>query len=121
MIRSGLPKAYWSYAIGHLVYLINRLHSIVINYKASYKLIYKSSPTYLNLKTFGSVCFASTLDSNRTKLEPKARKCIFLCYKNGIKVLDTNNIEIFINRNVIFSKKIFPYKMAHNYAFDNQE
>jgi len=63
-------------------------------------------------------------DTTRTKLELKARKCIFLGYKNGIKgyiVLDTNNREIFINRNVIFYEKIFPYKMAHNYAFDNQE
>jgi len=46
----------------------------------------------------------------------------FLDYKNGIKryiVLDTNNREIFINRNVVFYEKIFPYKMAHNYAFEN--
>jgi len=115
MIQSGLPKDYWYFAVARVVYLINRLPSTVINYKTLYELIYKSPPTYLNLKTFGSLCFASTLDSNRTKLEPRARKCIFLGYKNGIKeyiVLDTNNREIFFNKNVIFCEKVFSYKMT---------
>jgi len=102
----GLPKAYWSYVV---VYLINRLPSIVINYKTPYELIYKSPPTYLNLKTFGSLCFASTLDGNRTKLELKVRKCVFLGFKTGIKgyvVLDTNNRDIFINKRIIFYENI---------------
>jgi len=76
------------------------------------------------LKTFGSLCFTSTLDGNRTKLGPRARKCVFLRFKTRIKgyvVLDTNNREIFINRNVIFYENIFPYKIIHTQNLNNEE
>jgi len=65
---------------------------------------------------YKSLCFASTRDGNRIKLEPRTRKYVFLTFKTGIKgymVLDTNNSEIFINKNVIFYENIFPYKIIH--------
>jgi len=98
MIQFGLPKAYWSYVVSYVVYIINRLPSTVINYKTPYELLYKTPPTYLNLRIFGSLCFASTLENNRTKLEPRARKCVFFGFKTGIKgyvLLDTNNINFY--------------------------
>ena len=37
------------------------------------------------LKVFGSLVYASTLHSHRTKLDPKGRKCVFLGFKSGMK------------------------------------
>jgi len=48
------------------------------------KLLYNLPHTYLDLKVFGALYFASTLENNRTKLEPLVRKYIFLGYKAGI-------------------------------------
>ena len=118
-----MPKAYWSYAAAHAVYLINRLPSVILNNKSLYELLHKLPPTYLDLKIFGSLSFASSLENNRTKLEPRARKCVFIGYKTRIKgyvLLDTNKREIFISRNVTFYEKVVPYKAFTELSYDNQ-
>jgi len=76
----------------------------------------------MNFKTFGSLGFASTLENNRTKLEPRSRKCVFIEYKIGVKgyvLLDVKSKEIFICRNVIFHKSTFPYKYSINHNLDH--
>ena len=41
-------------------------------------MLYLKSPTYLDLTTFGCLSYASTSDVNRNKLDPRARKCVFM-------------------------------------------
>ncbi|XP_014500575.1 uncharacterized protein LOC106761528 [Vigna radiata var. radiata] len=85
----------------------------VLKGKTPYDLMYNTPPTYLNLKTFGCLCFASTLEHNRHKLDSRARKGVFLGYKNGVKgyvILNVNTREIFLSRNVVFHENVFPYK-----------
>jgi len=96
LFQSNLPKAYWCYVVIHVVHIINRLPPTVKNNVCPYQILYKKPPTYLNLKVFGTLCFASTLENNRTKLDPRARKCVFLGFKVGVKgyvLLDTLSIE----------------------------
>ncbi|XP_019460152.1 PREDICTED: uncharacterized protein LOC109359913 [Lupinus angustifolius] len=52
------------------------------------------------------------------KLDPRARKCIFLDHKTGTKgylLFDLHNREIFLSRNVVFYEKLFPYKTNEPY------
>lgn len=110
-------RLYWSYAVGHAMHIINYLPSHTLSGKLLYKVLYNEPPTYLNLKVCGSLCYASTLGNNRSKLDPRARKCVFLGYKNVIKgyiLFYITNWEIFFNRNVVFYEYIFSYR-------DNEE
>jgi len=123
LFQSNLPNSYWSYAISHAIHLINKLPSIILNGKSPYELLHETPPMYLNLKVFGSLCFTCTLENNKTKLQPRSRKCIFLGYKIGIKgyvLLDIMSREIFISKNVIFYENTFPYK-EHNVNIESDK
>jgi len=89
----------------YATHLINKIRINVLENHTPYDLLYKEQPDLQNLKVFGSLCFSSSLQWNRSKLDPKARKCIFLGYKTGMKgfvVFDIHNKEIFVSRNVKF-------------------
>lgn len=100
------------YALYHATYIINRLPTLVLHKKFPYEILYDKPPTYLYLKVFGCLAFASTLTDSRSKLDSRATKCIFLGYKLGIEgyiFLDMQTRNIFIFKNVIFYKSQFPY------------
>jgi hypothetical protein len=78
LIQSNLPKIFWCYAVTHAVYIMNRIPIPILKNKSPYSLLYKCDPDMHLLRVFGSLAFASTLSNHRTKLEPRARKCIFL-------------------------------------------
>ncbi|CAJ2647171.1 unnamed protein product [Trifolium pratense] len=117
LLQSHLPKQFWNYAVLHAVFLINRISSPLLNNHSPYFIIHKQLPDLLNLKIFGSLAYASTLENHRTKLSCRARKCAFLGYKPGMKgvvLIDISNREILVSRHVTHHEHIFPYKPQHN-------
>ena len=88
-----MPKSYWTYATSHAIHLINRLSTPVLKDKCPYEIIYNDPLTFLDLKVFSCLCYTSTLENNRTKLDPKARKGVFIGYKTGIKGYIVLNIK----------------------------
>ena len=90
--------------------------------KSPYEILYSQPHTYLNLKTFGWLCFASTLKNDRSKLELRSRKSVFIGYKIGIKgyvLFDVKSKDIFISKNVIFYESIFPYNFSTHHSKNN--
>lgn len=113
LFQSNLPKQFWSYAAIHAVYIMNRVTSPIIDNHTPYFLIHKETPDLTQLKVFGSLVYASTLQAHRSKLASRARKSVFLGYKTGMKgivLLDINTKEIFVSRNVTHHENIFPYQ-----------
>jgi hypothetical protein len=112
LFQAKLPKTFWSFAISHSTYLINRIPTPLLNNKSPFELLNKALPDLSNLKVFGSLTYASTLQSHRTKLEPRGRTCIFLGYKQGVKgtiLYDIHSKEVFLSRNVTHFDHILPY------------
>jgi len=117
MIQSHLPKIYWSYSVIHAAHIINMLPTLVLNDFSPHEMLYKTPQDFNQLKVFGSLCYASTLSTNRSKFDPRASKCVFICFKNGTKryiLLNIQSREIFVSRDVVFCEHIFSYQRVED-------
>ena len=112
LFQSKLPKQFWSYSVLHAVYIINRIPTPLLKNQSPYFLRFGHNPNLNEFKVFGCLCYASTLQNHRTKLDSRAKKSIFLGYKQSVKgaiLLDLNTKNIFISRNVTYHEHILPY------------
>jgi hypothetical protein len=115
LFQSKLPKHFWSYAILQAVYIINRIPSPLLNNKSPYSLCHNKDPDLTELKVFGCLCYASTIQNHRTKLDTRSRKSVYLGIKQGVKgavLYDLNSRNIFVSRNVTFHEQILPYQSS---------
>jgi hypothetical protein len=115
LFQSKLPKQFWSFAVIHATFIINRVSTPLLQSKSPYHMLYSKPPDLNVLKVFSSLCYAATLYAHRTKLDPRARKCVFLGYKPGMKgvvLLDLNDMKVFVSRDVIHHENILPYNTA---------
>ena len=95
----------WAKAIFAACYLINWSPSIAIDNKILEE-VWTSHPcAYSNLKIFGCEAYAFTPKNQRSKLDPRSNKCIFVGYDDVTKwyrLWDPTSHKIVISRDVIF-------------------
>lgn len=90
---------------------MNRVPSPVLKNKSPYYMLFKEDLGLHTLKVFGTLTYASTLQSHRTKLAHRGIKCILLGFKQGVK-------GVIISRNVVHYEHIFPYASNWKYHTD---
>lgn len=116
----------------HAVHIINHIPSPILHNKSPYELLHKQ-PATLHLRVFGCLAFASTIQQNRTKFHPRARKSVFLGYRKGTKgylLYDIHSNAFFLSRNVIFYESQIPFSSpltssstssSHQTSFDSYD
>ena len=77
---ASLPLTFWSFAFQTAAYLINRLPTQTLHMTTPYNVLFKTSPNYTKLKTFGCLCFPWLKPYTHNKLEQKSEPCVFLGY-----------------------------------------
>uniref|UniRef100_A0A2N9G457 Reverse transcriptase Ty1/copia-type domain-containing protein n=1 Tax=Fagus sylvatica TaxID=28930 RepID=A0A2N9G457_FAGSY len=90
-------------------YLINRMPSKVLQFQTPLQSLSKthSLPTLLQIppKVFGCVCYVHIHKQHRSKLDPRAQKCIFLGYsttQKGYKCYHPPSTKILVSMDVTF-------------------
>src|ERR1044072_2585627 len=61
-----------------------------------------------NLRIFGSLAYVHISSEDRSKLDPKSRRCIFIGYNNdvkGYKLWDPTKKKVVVSRDVIFDEQ----------------
>ncbi|KAH9647635.1 hypothetical protein KPL70_025262 [Citrus sinensis] len=86
-------------------YIVNRSPSTVIGLKTTMEMWTGKPADYSYLHAFGCPVYVMYNAQERTKLDPKSRRCIFLGYADGVKgyrLWDPTANKIVISRDVIF-------------------
>ena len=57
LTHSSMPITYWTLSFATAVYLINRMHTPIIQNNTSYSKLFGKDPNYSKLKSFGCLCY----------------------------------------------------------------
>ena len=91
LFSMNVPVEYWGEAVTSAAYLINRTPSRVIEFQNSLQYLQKllSIPSLPNLepRVFGCTMYVHIPKPQQSKLNPRARNCIFMGYEDFQKGL----------------------------------
>jgi hypothetical protein len=111
-LHVGFPLHLWKDVVDIFVYLINRGPSISLDDGIPEEAWKGKKVNYSFFKTFGCEAFIHIDKENRTKLDEKSKKCIFIGYDVndfGYRLWDYENKKFIRSRDVIFNEN-FMYK-----------
>ena len=118
----NVPVEYWGEAVTSAAYLINRTPSRVIECQNPLQQLQKllSIPSLPNLepRVFGCVVYVHIPKQQRSKLDPRAKRCIFLGYaefQKGYRCYDPLTDTIHVSLDVSFSESEPYYSGGENW------
>ncbi|KAK4381915.1 Retrovirus-related Pol polyprotein from transposon TNT 1-94 [Sesamum angolense] len=103
----NLPRELWAEAIECACYVINRLPPWPGKEKAPFEILYGVKPNVNYFRVFGSICYVHVPKNNRTKLDAKAKKCIFVGYdtcRKEWRCMDPTTKKSITSRDVVFDE-----------------
>jgi len=84
-LNAGLPKRFWLEAVSMTCYLINRSPRASLGGKVAKEVWTGNAIDFSHLRIFGCPAYVHVASDERSKLDAKSKKCIFLDYKKGVK------------------------------------
>jgi hypothetical protein len=81
----GLGQECWVEAVGTTYYLVNRSPSSTLDDKTPHEVWFGKKPSLQHIRVFGCDDYVHVPKENRSKLDKKVEKCIFIGYKDGVK------------------------------------
>jgi hypothetical protein len=106
-----VPKSFWEDVILIAAYLINQMPSKVLQFQTPLQFLSKTHSLHTLLqippKVFSCVYYVHIHKQHRSKLDPRAQKCIFLGYsttQRGYKCYHPPLAKILISMDVTFLK-----------------
>ncbi|KAE8728454.1 FACT complex subunit SPT16-like [Hibiscus syriacus] len=122
-IHAGLPKFLWAEAINTAAYLINRGPSVPLDGGIPEEAWSKKEINLSRLRVFGCISYVHINSAERSKLDVKSNKCVFVGYGGdefGYRFWDYENRKIIRSRDVIFNENVM-YKDRSTAESSNTE
>ena len=83
--NAQLPHKFWAEALSTTVFLRNRSSTSTVPGMTPFQAWSGKEPSMNNLRVFGCAAYSHIPKDERKKLNPKARRCIFLGYGDVTK------------------------------------
>ena len=115
-----LPRELWAEAMQCACHVINRLPLWPGKETSPFELVYLMKPNVSYFRAFGSLCYVHVPKGSHTKLDPKARKCVFVGHNSickGWRCMDPETKQFIISRDVVFDE-VSSYYAAQNLGSD---
>lgn len=108
MNHFDLPTSLWEDAVQVSVYLKNRTPTRILEMATPYELWTGEKPSIEHYRVFGCCAYAFEEDHKRKKLDPKAKKLVFIGYTRtdqNYRLLDWEKKRIIITPHVVFDER----------------
>lgn len=105
-----MPKEFWAEAVDCAVYLSNRCPTKSVWNKTPQEAWSGRKPSVSHLRVFGSIGYTHVPDQERSKLDDKSKRYIFIGYDSsskGYKLYNPNSGKMVISRDVEFDEEDF--------------
>ena len=107
MSEKNMPHCYWVEAVSIAVYIMNRTPTAAVHDMTPEEKFSGRKPDLAHLKVFGCIAYVHVPDELRTKLDPKAEKCVFIGYsleQKGYKCYNPVMHKLRVSRDVVFDE-----------------
>ena len=84
-LNAGLPKLFWAETANTASFIINRSPSSAIDFKILEEVWSGRLVDYSSLKIFGCPAYVHVQNGERSKLDSKSSKCVFLGLQKVLK------------------------------------
>lgn len=119
LIDGNVPTYLWGEALSSAVYLINRVPSSILNFKRPLNALadHCTLPPNAHLEPhiFGCVIYVHLHSHQRTKLEPRAMKCVFVGYsmtQKGYRAYHPPSKRFYVSMDVTFHEHELFYSIS---------
>ncbi|KAI5353834.1 hypothetical protein L3X38_006728 [Prunus dulcis] len=120
-----MPRSFWGEVVISAAYLINRIPSNILNFQTSLQKLHHHIQTphtpNLELRIFGCVVFVHLHDHQRSKLDPRAEKCVFIGYaphQKGYRCYHPPSQKVYTSMNVVFQENDIYFSATHEEHYD---
>ena len=118
LLSMRVPNHFWGEAVLTAVHLINRQPSRVLQFKTPAQKLLESHPhtrllSQIPIRVFGCTVFVHNHPPNRSKLDPRAIRCLFLGYspsQKGYKCYNslTRKVQVSLDVTFVEDQPFFP-------------
>ena len=106
-LNVGLPKVFWAEIFNTASFIITRSPSSAIDFKIPEEIWLGKPVDYSSLKIFGCPTYVHVQSGERSKLDSKSRKCVFLDFEKSVKgyrLWDPISKKTMTSKDVIFDE-----------------
>jgi len=118
--EKNLPNYFWAKAVATVVYIMNGTPTTAVHGMTPEEKFTCKKPGVSHFRVFGCIPYVHVPDEKRSKLDPKAEKCIFIGYsleEKGYRCFNSSIQKLQVSRDVVFDEMVSwysPLKVAED-------